>query len=79
MLNKALAHSGDPNANAHHARHCLGYLRVMTLCNPDLTLEPGDFKRRNFTQEPFGATHECTDHKVVYDEMTTRFTQWMSS
>jgi hypothetical protein len=79
MLNMILGRTNYVNANLHHARHCLGYLRVMALCHPDLTLEPGDFSQRNFTRDPFGATHECTDFGAVYDEMEVRFTKWMNS
>jgi hypothetical protein len=39
----------------------------MSLCASDLTLEPGDFTKRNFSDDPFGAIHECVDWTVAYD------------
>jgi hypothetical protein len=39
----------------------------MSLCASDLTLEPGDFRQRNFSADPFGATHECVDWTPAYD------------
>jgi hypothetical protein len=75
VLNFAFGHSSL--SNIHHVRHCLGYLRVMALCNPDLTLERGDFTTKNFKEEPEGATHECTDFTTVYDTMQLRYDDWM--
>lgn len=41
-----------------HLHHCFTYLRQWTLCSADVTLEPGDFERRNFTVERTGAVHK---------------------
>jgi hypothetical protein len=53
-----------------HVQHCLGYLRALALCASDITLEPGDFTRRDFAAEGSGQTHECTDWSYVYDSIT---------
>jgi hypothetical protein len=59
-----------------HARHCLQYLREATLCQADTTLERGDFMKRNFTEEPIGATHICRDWTEVYTEIRAQFIDW---
>ncbi|PPQ84850.1 hypothetical protein CVT25_004986 [Psilocybe cyanescens] len=49
-----------------HLEHCLNYLREMTLCSADLTLEPGDFTQRDFDLHRTGATHMCRDYRELY-------------
>jgi hypothetical protein len=51
----------------------------MTLCDSNLTLEPGDFTKRNFTADPFGPTHECTDFSTVYETMKEAYDVWLGS
>ncbi|KIJ91876.1 hypothetical protein K443DRAFT_652758 [Laccaria amethystina LaAM-08-1] len=46
-------------ATEDHSAHCLNYLRQMILCSPDLTLEKGDFRVRNFVLERSGSAHTC--------------------
>jgi hypothetical protein len=65
VFNFALGRSN--NTNAHHIRHCLGYIRAMSLCAADLTLEPGELTDEGFSGED--ATHVCTDWSKVYDLM----------
>lgn len=59
-----------------HLHHCLDYLRQMTLCDADLTLEAGDFMTRNFTEERGGSIHICRDWEAVYDEATMNWISW---
>ena len=59
-----------------HLHHCFNYIRQWTLCDADLTLEPGDFAQRNFTTERVGATHTCTDWQPIYDMVNDRWFKW---
>ncbi|KAM6498928.1 protein of unknown function (DUF3328) domain containing protein [Amanita muscaria] len=59
-----------------HIHHCFNYIRQWTLCDGDLTLEPGDFTKRNFTVERQGAVHTCRDWELVYDYMAERWKDW---
>ncbi|KAJ7222256.1 hypothetical protein GGX14DRAFT_491953, partial [Mycena pura] len=60
-----------------HLQHCLKYLREMAMCQPDLTLEPGDFTKRNFTVERWGAIHICRDLEPVYDSVGSSWREWV--
>lgn len=60
---------------AHH-QHCLNYLRQQALCHPDLTLEPGDFARRDFDVDRVGETHVCRDFDTAWDYNTERWLEW---
>ncbi|KAI0697344.1 hypothetical protein BC835DRAFT_1519209 [Cytidiella melzeri] len=59
-----------------HMHHCFVYLRQWTLCSADVTLEPGDFTKRNLTLERTGATHTCYDWFPVYDRVTAGWEDW---
>ncbi|KAJ7119450.1 hypothetical protein C8R44DRAFT_624673, partial [Mycena epipterygia] len=59
-----------------HLQHCLNYIREMTLCHPDLTLERGDFTRRNFTTERGGIIHVFRDLGPVYDSLRSNWMDW---
>lgn len=56
-----------------HAHHCLNYLRQWSLCQADLTLEPGDFTTRDFEQHRVGATHVCKDWGELYDSVAVNW------
>ncbi|KIK54825.1 hypothetical protein GYMLUDRAFT_891503 [Collybiopsis luxurians FD-317 M1] len=62
-----------------HISHCLNYLRQKILCQPDLTLEPADWKNRNFDRDRLGATHVCRNWEVVYNTMEENFGIWNST
>ncbi|PPQ89964.1 hypothetical protein CVT25_009604 [Psilocybe cyanescens] len=59
-----------------HILHCYNYLRQYTLCSADATLEPGDFTKRNFTTERFGATHTCVDWEPSYKMAEEKWAEW---
>ena len=63
-------------ARQAHIHHCFNYIRQWTLCDGDLTLEPGDFAKRNFTVERHGAVHTCRDWDLAYDYMAERWRDW---
>ena len=63
-------------AGQGHIHHCFNYLRQWTLCDADVTLEPGDFARRNFSEERVGATHVCRDWEPVYDMVDAGWETW---
>ncbi|KAH8993695.1 hypothetical protein EDB92DRAFT_1759978, partial [Lactarius akahatsu] len=65
-LHKQLTNRTSKRRLPHH-RHCLNYLRQQALCHPDLTLEPGDFARRNCEVDRIGQTHTCRDLDTVWD------------
>jgi Mycotoxin biosynthesis protein UstYa len=59
-----------------HLQHCLNYLRLQALCHPDLTLEPGDFAKRDFGVEREGETYVCRDFETAWDRNTLRWLEW---
>ena len=59
-----------------HLQHCLNYLRQQALCHPDLTLEPGDFTKRDFDVDRQGETHVCRDFETAWDHNTLRWLEW---
>lgn len=44
-----------------HVRHCLEYLLAASLCESDLTLEPGDFTENDFSVDRIGVERVCKD------------------
>lgn len=72
ILNRGFAGA----AHVAHVAHCLSYLRHGALCGADLTLERGDFARRNFSRDRAGAMHECRDWSLLYDVMADNWTRW---
>lgn len=76
ILRMAIAYPKHRDANTEHASHCLNYLRMYILCNPDLTLEKFDPLEGNFSSDIFGATHTCRDWQLVYDELSTAQKEW---
>ncbi|KAF4573433.1 hypothetical protein EYR36_007948 [Pleurotus pulmonarius] len=62
-----------------HINHCLGYLRQMTLCGADLTVEPSGWETRDFSWDREGATHKCRDWSAVYAEVEQNYARWNSS
>ena len=64
------------NENWSHVQHCLDYLRMISLCEPNLTLEAGDFTKRNFTEDRIGVEHVCRNWEVVYDAAAENNKKW---
>jgi len=67
---------GLSRARQGHIHHCFNYIRQWTLCDGDLTLEPGDFTKRNWTVERQGAVHTCRDWDLVYEAMADTWKDW---
>jgi len=59
-----------------HINHCFNYFRQWTMCNADLTLEPGDFMARNFTRERKGMAHVCRAWDRVYFQAAMKWVEW---
>ncbi|KAF8520742.1 hypothetical protein BU17DRAFT_46246, partial [Hysterangium stoloniferum] len=59
-----------------HIQHCLNFLRQITLCRPDLTLEQGRFTKKRFTIERNGTPHICRDWSNVYSTLVADMTEW---
>ncbi|KAK0432650.1 hypothetical protein EV421DRAFT_2000456 [Armillaria borealis] len=61
-----------------HELHCVESLgkMLLALCHPDMTLEPGDFMERNFTEERTGEEHICNDWEEVSDAGTRNWIEW---
>ena len=74
MLNRAF--SKLPGATVGHIKHCLNYIRQGILCQPDLTLEPGNFEDRDFSVERIGGTHMCRDWEHVYKFVDQNYDVW---
>ena len=68
--------NGTGDGPRRHVQHCLNLLRQEALCQADLTLQPGDFMSRNFTEDRLGATHICRDWAAVYDELEANWIEW---
>ena len=69
--------SGNYNESVvEHYGHCLGYLRQLILCSPDLTLEPHDLLTSGTGKGAIGATHVCEDWTQVYDAMSSNWDAW---
>lgn len=66
----------DATPDWSHVQHCLTVLRQIFLCQCDLTLEAGDFTRRNFDQDRVAETHICQDWEDVYDSVNANYLQW---
>jgi hypothetical protein len=68
-----------PNLTAAHSEHCLSYLRSMTLCSADLTLEPVniDTTGRIMHTETSDATYTCADWDSVYTKMQNDHQSWL--
>ncbi|KAI0362152.1 hypothetical protein OH77DRAFT_1416377 [Trametes cingulata] len=63
-------------ATLAHIQHCLNYLRLSALCFSDLSLEPGDFEKREYEVERVGATHVCRDWSSIYPVMDENYAAW---
>ncbi|KAJ7284606.1 hypothetical protein C8J57DRAFT_1217019 [Mycena rebaudengoi] len=61
-----------------HLHHCLNYMRERALCQADMTLEPGDFRARNFAEDRVGATHICRDWNAVISVVDANWNDWVS-
>ncbi|KAI0259772.1 hypothetical protein BC834DRAFT_974011 [Gloeopeniophorella convolvens] len=68
-------HSPNKKDFPHH-HHCFDYLRREALCHPDLTLERGDFTKRDFDVDREGATHVCRDFETAWDINTDNWLGW---
>jgi hypothetical protein len=68
-----------PNITAPHSEHCLSYLRSMTLCSADLTLEPVDLDAmgRIASSRASNATYTCADWGAVYGQMKHDHDSWL--
>jgi hypothetical protein len=76
FIRQGLVHPFDDGAVGHY-HHCFNYLRQWMLCSADVTLEPGDFTLKNFTEERIGATHTCQDWKPVYNMVDEKWGEWV--
>ncbi len=74
MINGAF--SKMKGANVGHIKHCLNYVRQGVLCDPDLTLEPGNFEERDFEVERLGGTHLCKNWNPIYEWVDNNFETW---
>lgn len=61
----------------NHIHHCLNYLREWSLCEVDLTLEPGDFAKRDFTLDRSGEVHVCHDWTAVMNAVDADWDKWV--
>lgn len=59
-----------------HLQHCFNYLRKWILCSADVTLEPGDFRSRNFEEDRLGAVHICRDWELIYGAIEQNWLDW---
>lgn len=59
-----------------HFIHCLWYLREVFLCNADISLEDGDFMKKNYTLERTGETRQCRDWTVAAEFVSQNFLDW---
>ncbi|RPD74899.1 hypothetical protein L226DRAFT_68182 [Lentinus tigrinus ALCF2SS1-7] len=76
MINRAF--SKMPGATVYHIKHCLNYIRQGVLCDPDLTLEPGNFEERDFEVERVGGTHMCLNWDPLYEWVDDNYYGWIN-
>jgi hypothetical protein len=76
QLTDRTTNGDDASGRFAHHQHCLNYLRQQALCHPDLTLEPGDFARRDFDVDRVGQRHVCRDFDRAWDYNTERWLEW---
>jgi hypothetical protein len=77
MLNQALFRVESPYTTMAHSRHCLHYLRVLTLCNADVVLEPVTRVNASvFEWDVAQATHTCRDWSALYNSMEKNWEDW---
>ena len=76
LTDRANANDNDDGGRFAHHQHCLNYLRQQALCHPDLTLEWGDFARRDFEVDRVGETHVCRDFETAWDDNTEKWLEW---
>jgi len=62
-----------------HFEHCLTYWRQSFLCKADMTLEMGDFMKRNLTIDRVGENRRCRDWRAVDDWVHQEYTEWVES
>jgi len=67
-------HLTDPS---HHLIHCLMYFRQIFLCNADMTLEDGDFMKRNYTTTRTADTRKCRDWSTVAKWVDNNSRDWL--
>nr|GAT49483.1 predicted protein [Mycena chlorophos] len=67
----------NPALSWGHLRHCVNYLRQRALCQADLTLEPGDFTKRDFTYDRTGATHTCGNWNALISKVDDNWNNWV--
>ncbi|EJD50119.1 hypothetical protein AURDEDRAFT_143522 [Auricularia subglabra TFB-10046 SS5] len=66
----------DKTTNGH-AQHCLSYLRQMTLCRPDLTLEPPDVLSHRIDVFSSGrSTHVCGNWSLAVERGHEMLSEW---
>lgn len=73
---KALDEGSKFRGSKEHMNHCFSYFRQWTMCDADLTLEPGDFMARNFTRDRTGMTHVCKAWDKVYLQTAMNWVKW---
>ncbi|PCH43209.1 hypothetical protein WOLCODRAFT_103220 [Wolfiporia cocos MD-104 SS10] len=59
-----------------HLTHCLNFIRQLTLCAADATLEASDVLTRNFTLNRWNEDHICADWPAIYTAMEINWKEW---
>jgi len=72
-IHQTIVTRSGPN---HHIQHCLAYLRQSILCTADLTLEPIDFRRHNFSRQPVTGNRACRDWRQIHHFAEQNALQW---
>ncbi|KAJ6612713.1 hypothetical protein B0H10DRAFT_286441 [Mycena sp. CBHHK59/15] len=72
-----LNNSNHTEHPSHHFTHCLMYFRQIFMCNADLTLEDGDFLKKNYTTDRSGQTRKCRDWWKVADWVKENSKEWL--
>lgn len=62
-----------------HVRHCLEYILALSLCQADVTLEPGDFGQHDFYTERMGAERVCRDWEEQYHFVRENFARYLET
>ncbi|KAF9545034.1 hypothetical protein CPC08DRAFT_823973 [Agrocybe pediades] len=66
------------SVTTEHKEHCINYIRQWILCRADMTLERGDFAKRDFRLDREGASHKCRDWRLVYSSLESNWNTWVT-
>ncbi|TFY78125.1 hypothetical protein EWM64_g5885 [Hericium alpestre] len=65
-----------PPVDLRHLQHCFNFLRLWGLCEPDLTLESGDFVQQGPFRNLVASTRTCRNWDDLHQELVQNYRKW---